>query len=525
MIVLGTALFLAACDSPASEPAGLAVLNRGNGGEPNSLDPQRIQTLAEINIANDLFTGLIAIGADGKPVPGMAEHWEVSGDGLTWTFHLRASTWSDGAPLTAADFVWSWQHMLDPATAAEYASILYDFKNARAINDGAMPPESLGVEAPDAHTLVLHLEHPAPYLPELLSHSASFPVPRHIIEAKGAGWTRPGNFVGNGAFVLAEWVANDHIMLRKNPRFFDARHVALDEVRYYPTADYDAAIRRLRAGELDLQAAYSAQQIEWLRDNMPEALRQVPSLATYYLAVNQTRKPFDDKRIREAIALAIDREAIVNDIRRAGEPPAYSIVPPGIANYPGGVAFDFRDMPMDKRIEKARALMREAGYGPDRRLAVSYVTTSSTDNRRLSPVLQAMLGEAYFDVEIVQAEPRVAFDRLHHFDYDLAYAIWSADYDDAYNFLGLLLTSGSTLNYQGYRNAEFDRLMAAAQRQTDMAKRGALMAQAEAVALADYAMIPYRFSVTPDLVQPYVKGWIPNPKDLNPSRWLRLARH
>ncbi len=412
--------------------------------------------------------------------------------------------------------------LLDPKTAASYAALLYVFKNAQAINAGKLPPTALGTRAVDARTLELTLEHPAPYLAELMTHVTSFPLPRHIVEAKGAAWSRPENFVGNGAFVPREWIANDHITLARNPRFYDAADVKIDVVNYYPTSDYDAALKRLRAGELDIQGQVSAVQIDWVKQNIPATMRAVPDLVLYYLAINNSRKPFDDVRVREALNLAFDREAVTQKIRHMGEPAAYGIVPPGVADYPGGARMDFASLPLAERIVRAQGLMRAAGYGPDHPLRVRYLTNNSSDNRILAPAIQQMLRPVYIDLDIVQVEPSIAYQRLRQHDFDLANASWVADYNDAYNFLGLLLTGDSGMNYSQYRNPRFDALMAASQKESDAAKRGQLMLEAEKLALKDFPIVPYRYSVTPDLVQPYVKGWIANPKDVNITRWLSI---
>ncbi len=528
-VLLAAVFSLSACGQDATEtratPAATQmVLNRGNGGEPKSLDPHKIETMWEFYIENDILMGLTASGPDGKPIPGAAENWEVSEDGLTWTFHLRDHVWSDGTPVTAGDFVFAWHRILDPKTAAQYASMLFDVKNGAAITAGKMPPSALGVTATDDKTLVVTLEHPAAYLAGLMQHATTFPVPHHVLEAKGADWVKPENFVGNGAYLPKEWVPNDHITLVKNQRFYDAANVKIDVVNYYPTTDYDAAIRRIRAGELDLQNQFSAAQIDWLKANMPDALQITPTLAVYYLSMNQQKKPFDDVRVREAINLAIDRDAIVNDIRRMGEPVAYSLVPPQIANYSNGPTLPFKDMPRAARLERARALMRQAGFTPERPLKTTYLTNTSSDNRRLAPVIQSMLKEISIEADILSADPQIAYERLHEGDYELGYASWVADYNDAYNFLGILAQSTSGMNYQRYKNPKFDALISEAQRERDPAKRMALMQQGEKLLLDDFGFAPYRFSMTPDLVQPYVKGWIPNGTNINATRWLSVER-
>lgn len=498
-------------------PVMAATLNRGNGGEPDSLDPAFAGTQWEDNIVGDLMVGLTTLDAAAKPVPGMADHWDVSRDGLTWTFHLRAARWSDGKPVTADDFVFAFRRLLDPATGSRYAANLWVLRNGAAISAGKAPSASLGVSAPRPDTLVLMLAHPAPYLPELLAHITASPVPAHLVAQEGKGWARPGHYVGNGPYLLKEWLPNDHITLVRNPRFFDAAHVAFDTVIYYPTTDSAAALKRFRAHELDLQSPVAMTDIAWVRANLPGVLKVTPSLAISYVAINLER--LKDARIRRALNLAIDREAITQKVLKLGEPAAYGIVPPGTANYPGKVAFDFRGRPQAARLAEAQGLMRQAGYGPGNRLTLSYATTTSPDNRRLAAVLQAMLSQVYVRLTIRAADVPNHFRSLRAHDYDLGLANWYADINDASNFLDLL-RGGVGNNYAGYRNPAFDRLMDRAAAEPDAARRGALLAQAERTALADYPWIPLRFPAQTDLVAPGLKGWIANPRDLHRSRWL-----
>ena len=404
--------------------------------------------------------------AAARPIPGIAQHWDVSKDGLTWTFQLRKAQWSDGAAVTAGDFVFAFRRLTDPATRSRYAANLWILKNGAAVSAGKLPPAALGVAAPQPTRLVLTLERPAPYLPELLAHITASPVPR---QAAKSGWARPGAYVGNGPYLLKEWLPNDHITLAKNPRFYDAAHVAFDRVTYYPTTDSAAAVKRFRAGELDLQSPVAASEFTWLRANMPGALKVTPSLAVTYVAINLER--LKDARIRRALNLAIDREAITQKILKLGEPTAYSIVPPGTANYPSGVSFDFRSQPFAARLAEAQGLMRQAGYGPANRFTLSYATTTSPDNRRLAAVLQAMLSQIYVTLTIRATDVPNHFRSLRAHDYDLGIANWYADFNDASNFLDLL-RSGSGNNYAGYRNPAFDRLMDQANAEPDAARRG-----------------------------------------------------
>jgi oligopeptide transport system substrate-binding protein len=527
----GSAALLAACgqggtaaqnDAAASTHPGEAVLNRGNAAEPMTLDPHLAQSVWENNIIGDLLIGLTTEDAQGNPIPGAAETWESSADGKTWTFHLRQHRWSDGMPVTAGDFIYAWRRILNPKTASQYAYFLYLIKNGEAVNTGKMPLTALGITAPDDKTVVVELEHPAPYLLEYLMHYTTSPVPRHLVEAKGDAWTKPGTYAGNGAFTLSEWASNDHVTVVKNLQFYDAANVKLDRVIFYPTTDYGAALKRLRAGELDEQDRMPAQQIDWLRKNMPEIVRTDPILVTEFLTCNMTRKPFGDVRIREALSLAIDRETIVNKIDKVGEVPAYGMIPPGIANYPGGVFLDFKNMPMPQRLKRAQELMQQAGYGPDNLLRTSLLVRSAAPDRRRVPVaIQQMWTQIYVDAQILQLDASIFYNSIQTGDFDIANPGWSADFNDASTFLELL-RKGNPNNWARYDNPEYDRLLDAAGNEPDLEKRGELLAMAEAAALKDQAWLPINFWVSGVLVRPYVKGWEKNIADTHRSRWLSI---
>ncbi len=498
------------------------TLNRGNGVETKSLDPHFIDGLGEANIEQDLLLGLTTDAADGAPIPGAAARWDVSPDGKTWTFHLRDHLWSDGRPVTSADFVFAWRRLLDPRTGASYAYNLWVVKNAQAISLGKLPPSALGVAAPDDKTLVVSLEHPAPYLPQLLTHQTAYPLPRHVVLAKGAQWSKPANFVGNGPYLPREWVADDHLTLVKNPRFYDAAHVRIDAVTYFPTADSNSALRQFRAGQLDTQTPLPLTQIDWLRKNLPAALHLTPLLGLSYIAINLHRPPLDDPRIRRALNLAFDREIVTAKVLRLGEAPAYGIVPPGVANYPGQQSFDFRPLTPAQRLAKAQWLMRQAGYGPDNPLRLVFETFEEPNSRRIAAVFQAMLRAIWVYVDVTASDAPVHSRSMTSGNFELGVASWFADFNDASNFLDLLRSDAGN-NYGGYRNRAYDALLNAAQQERDASARGRLLARAERLALADYPWIPIRFRTSQDLVQPYVRGWVDNDRDLHPTRFLSLA--
>jgi oligopeptide transport system substrate-binding protein len=518
------AILAAACSHPENQGV---VLNRGNGAEIKSLDPAFIEGNYEQWLLGDVIVGLTTDGPRGEPIPGAATSWDVSPDGLTWTFHLRKHVWSDGVPVTSEDFAFAWRRELDPKTASVYGYNLWVVKNARAVSTGRLPPSTLGIETPNAQTFVVHLEHPAPYFAELADHEVAWPVPRHVVLKYGSAWSHVGHIIGNGPYVVKTWIPNDHVTLRKNPRFYDAAHVHIDTVNYFNTSDSENALKRFRAGELDTQNPFPNDQIGWMRRNIPSEIKIVPYLGVDYMAMNFERAPFRDIRLREALNFAYNREGLVNKVRRIGERPAYGIVPPGVANYPGGAQMDFVSMPYAARLAKARQLMREMGYSPNHILTLAYVTSTNSDQRRKAAAVQGMLAQIYIRVTITALEGGIFLNAMQQHDFDIASPLWIADFNDASNFLDLL-RSGSGENYGAYNNPAFDALLAKAQMQSNPQARGALMKQAEQLALNDYAWVPTYYLVTRDLVHSYVKGWIPNVKDFNRTRWLwidRRAKH
>ena len=517
---LALGAMLAAC-SPSGSDEHLLVLNRGNGSDVKSLDPAFIQGNWEAWLLGDVIMGLTTEGPRSEPIPGAATGWDVSADGLTWTFHLRKHVWSDGAPVTAADFVTAWRRELDPRIAAPYAYNLWVVKNAYDVSVGKLPPAALGIRAKDDATLVVQLEHPAPYLAELVDHQVAWPIPRHLYLKLGDAWARPKNHVANGPYMVKEWVPLDHITLVKNPRFYDAAHVQIDVVRYFATNDSQAALRRFRAGELDTVNPFPNQQIDWMRAHMPKALKIVPYLGIAYMVMNFAHAPIRDVRLREAMNLAMDRENLTRRVRRIGESPAYNMVPPGVANYPGGAAMDFKAMPYSLRLKKAQSLMQAMGYGPRRHLHLTFTTSTNPDSMLNAVNVQAMFSKIYIDISLDPVENQIFLVKMQQHDFDLGGASWIADFNDATNFLDLL-RSGAGENYGQYRNKAYDAVLDKAQNETDPKVRGALLEKAEQMAMDDYAWTPMYFMVTRDLVQPYVKGWIPNLKDFNRTRWLRL---
>ena len=508
----------------ASSAVAQNVLRVANSGEPDSLDPHQVSGNWEDRIVGDMFMGLTTEAADGTVIPGAAESWTISDDGLTYTFTLRDHTWSDGTPVTADDFVFGFRRILDPATAAEYAYLLYPIKNAEAINNGSQTdPEALGARAVDPKTLEITLEQPTSYFIELLTHYTSFPIPKHKVDELGDDWVKPGNIVGNGAYTVVEWVPNSQVRMAKNENFWDAENVAIDEVIYYPTEERNTGTKQFRAGEVDVQYDFASEQIDFLKENLPEATHLSPELAAYYYVFNTKRPPFDDVRVRKALAMAVERDAITEKILRTGEIPAYNLVPPKAGTYGEPPQVDWADVPYQERVEQAKALLAEAGFGPENPLKFTLRYNTSENHKKIAIAIAAMWKQIGVDAELFNTEVKVHYNDLQSHDFQVARAGWVADYNDPENFLSLLRTSTGPMNYGQYENPEFDRLMAESDATTDSKARNELMRQAETLMLADMPVIPIYHYVSKNLVSPRVQGWVDNTKNKHWTRWLSLA--
>ncbi|MEJ2513879.1 MAG: peptide ABC transporter substrate-binding protein [Gammaproteobacteria bacterium] len=525
---VGCAL-LAACGpeaGPRGEPLrpGVQILHRGNGAEPASLDPHHSVGGPAANIERDLYEGLVSTSPGGAPTSGVAASWEVSPDGLTWTFHLRPNArWSNGDPVTAEDFQFSFRRAVDPSTASDYADILAPVLNARAVTGGRLPPEALGVEALDGNTLRIRLEGPTPFFLELLTHPMTFPVHRESLATHGERFTRPGNLVSNGPFYLAEWVVGSHVKLGRNHNYWDTRNVAIDEVYYYPTANESAELARYRAGELDWTYHVPHQQLGWIQRNLAAEVSTHPRLAVSYLGINVTHAPFaDSPELRRALSMAIDRELIVRAVTGGGEIPAYGWVPP-MDGYTPQVP-EWAAWTRRRQVAKAQMLYSEAGYDPRDAPQVEIAYASGPNSQRLAVAIAAM----WKDVLGIQASLRAEeFKVFLQSRSDLATSsvfrsAWAADYRDVYSFASVL-HSGSGLSDTGWQNPRYDALLAASLKTGDQARRMELLQEAERLLLEEQPVIPLYYFVTTRLVKPWVRGWEPNLMDIHPSRHFYLV--
>ncbi|WP_203293192.1 ABC transporter substrate-binding protein [Maricaulis parjimensis] len=525
VLVTASALALASCGGGSPVESGNIILHRGNTAEPLSLDPHKASGTWENHIIGDMFIGLFTEDANGAPVPGMAESYEVSEDGLTWTFHLREASWSDGEPVTASDFVFAWRRIASPATGAQYVSLLYPIAGMEAATRGLAPVENIGVRAIDDSTLEVSLENPAPYLPGLLTHYTSFPLPQHVVEQYGDEWVRPANIQVNGAYRLEDWRTNNFVHLVRNDTFFDNDNVCIDDVYYYPTVDNSAAGRRVRNGELHINNNFPGQQLDFLNREIPDYVRIAPYMGTIYFSVNTTLDGFSDPNVRNALGMSIDRHFIADEILRAGFQPAYSLVPPGVNGYPGGVSAQWADTPIEERREQARALLEAAGFGPDNPLQFEYTYRATGDNPRIAPVVQndwSAIAD-WVQPQLIVNDTQIHYDNLRANDYQVADGGWIADYNDAYNFLFLGEYRSVPMNYSRYNNPEYDAMVTAANQELDETLRGSMLAQAEQMLVDDMPIIPIVYYVSKNLVNPDVVGWEDNIVDIHRTRYMCLA--
>ena len=504
--------------------ADARVLNIHNGGDPTSLDPHKLSGDWENRIAGDLFEGLVTEDALAEPVPGQAESWTVSDDGLVYTFTLREGlAWSDGEPLTAEDFAFAFRRLMDPATAAEYAYLQYPIENAEAINAGETDDlESLGVRALDERTLEITLERPTPYFLGALTHYTAYPLPEHVVEEHGEDWVKIGTIVTNGPYVPTDWVPGSHVTTEKNPAYHDAGNVSIEGVKFFVLEDQSAALKRYRAGEFDILTSFPTDQYAWMRENLPGQVHAVPFAGLYYYVMNNREPPFDDERVRRAFSMAVNREAIGSQVLGTGELPAYSWVPPGMAGYGEPETVSWKDMPYPERVTEARRLLAEAGYGEGGEpLEVQLRYNTDENHKRVAVAIASMWKPLGVEVELYNTETKVHYDELSRGQLQIARAGWLADYNDADNFLNLL-KSGVEFNYGRYASEEFDRLMDEANATADPEARTKLLHRAERVALDDSAALPIYYYLSRNVVSPKVKGFEDNAFDIHRTRWLTL---
>jgi len=497
------------------------ILRMNNGAEPETYDPGLAVGQPDGRVARILFEGLTVPNAKTlAPEPGQAERWETSANGLTYTFHLRRHLiWSDGTPLTARDFVWSWLRVLKPTNAARYAGLLYPILNAEAYNKGQISDSTqVGIAAPDDTTLIVTLHDPTSYFLFLTQFYTYLPVPRQVLARWGNQWTRPAHIVSNGAFTLAEWRQQDRFEFRKNPRYWDAASVRLDGIVAYSVEDLNTSVNLYKAGVIDWTTAnyIPAPFIPYLFRYAD--FQHQPYQSVYFYSVNVTRKPLDNVWVRRALNYAIDRDAIAHDLLKNTRDPWGNFTPRGYPGYtpPPPIGFD---------PAKARACLAKAGYPEGRGCPkISIMFNTSEDHRRIAEAIQQMwTRELHLSVELSNQEWGSYLQATTQLQYDVARRSWIGDYLDPNTFLACMVT-GDGNNRSGWSNPRYDALLRQAGREVDAAKRLAILSQAEALLLDESPILPiYHYTVN-DLVKPYVHGIYPTALDTHPLKQVWIDR-
>ncbi len=528
--LVSTLLLAASCgfnyETNVESGAREGILHIGNGDEPRELDPHVVTGRIESDLCLALLEGLVGWHPEGKRlIPAAAKSWEQSEDARTYRFHLREDAkWSNGDPVTATDFVYSWRRALLPALGNNYAYMLYYIRNAERFHQGEITDFSrVGITAPDDLTLVVELENPTPFFLQLLTHMSYYPVHQATVEAFGAAdergtrWTRPGNHVGNGPFKLKEWVLNRSIVVEKNEYYWDAGAVKLNQIVFYPVQNATTEERMFRAGQLHITTNMPVDKIAHYRQERPGTLKISPYLSTYYYLFNTTVAPLDRVKVRQALTMSIDRQQVVDKITKAGEIPAFSYTPPDTNGYTATARVRYD-------LERAKALLAEAGYpGGTGFPGLELMYNTSEGHRRIAIAIQQMWKtNLNIDVTLTNQDWKVYLDKRDEKDYQVARAGWIGDYLDPNTFLDMYTTNSGN-NDTGWSNRRYDALIALAGATTDQERRFTLFQDAESILMTELPIMPIYTYVSKSLVSPDVRGWYPNILDIHPFKYISLV--
>ncbi len=519
-IILSVSVFGGQAANASAPPQ---ILNWGNGAEPKDLDPHITTGVPEFQILQNLFEGLVCKDPKTlKPIAGAAESWKISKDGKTYTFKIRGNAiWSNGDPVTADDFVYSWTRLLEPKTASEYAYQGYYFKNGEAYNTGKLKDASqLGFKAPDKKTLVVTLEHPVPFFLGLLYHHSLYPVPKGTIEKFGTRWTRPENMVNNGAFSLAAWEMNKVIKLKKNLKYWGASTVALNEVNVYPTENLDTEEKMFRTNQLQVTNEVPLEKLPFWQKDKTGVFQNYPWLGTYFYRLNVTKAPLNDKRVRQALNLAIDREELIKYVTKGNQMAAQAFTPPGTAGYTPKFV-----LPKDlSRLAEAKKLLAAAGFPDGKGMpSIEILYNTHEGHKKIAEAVQQMLKKNLgVNVTILNQEWKVYLDSQRTLNYQVARAGWIADYNDPNTFLDMWLTGGGN-NETGWSNKTYDALIAKAGQELNVKKRLAIFQEAETILMDELPVLPIYIYTRNFLKSPSVAGWYPNIEDIHPLKFVSIT--
>ncbi len=501
-----------AADVPAgTKLAPVQEIVRGNGTEVATIDPHKSQGVPESHVIRDLLEGLVNQDANGKTIPGIAESWETT-DNKTFTFHLRkGATWSNGDPVTAQDFVYSWQRAVDPATASPYSWYMEytKMKNAEEIIAGKKDKSELGVKALDANTLVVELKTAVPYFVMMTGHTTMKPVHQGTVEKFGDQWTKPENFVGNGAYVVDKWVVNERLVLKRNEKYWDNEHTVLNKVTFLPIENQVAEMNRFLAGEIDISYDVPVEHFRRLKKEHPELVSVVGNLCSYYYSFNTKKKPFDDVRVRKAISYAIDRNIVSDAIMGQGQKPAYFLTPEITSGF-NPVMPAYGEMTQKQRNEEAARLLAEAGYGKDNPLKFTLLYNTSENHKKVAVAIGSMWKKTLgLDVTLENQEWKTYLSSKDQGDFEVARAGWCGDYNEASSFLTLMV-SNNTTGGQHWGNTDYDAIIDKALNSTSEEERSKLYAEAEALMAKEMPIAPIYQYVKTRLLSPKVGGFPAN---------------
>ena len=526
-LLLGCLMALPA--SAATVPPGVQLhptqtMTRNNGSEPETLDPALAQSVGANNIIRDLFEGLTANDSAGRIVPGVAQSWKQA-DALTWVFKLRENAkWSNGDPVTAQDFVYGIRRFLDPKTASNYATTFGIFlANGKEVAQGKKPPAEIGVKALDKFTLEVKTAFPVSFLPSLMSNNNLGAIHQASLEKFGKDWTKPGNLVSNGAFVLKEWNVNSKIVMEKNPAYWDTQNVQLTRVTFLPIEDGNADVKLYESGQNDWVYQLPPGTYETYKKKYPQEIRNAPLIGLRYYSYQTQNPMFKDIRVRKALSMVIDRDILAERITADGQSPAYGLIPKGVDGA-DVTSYDWASWPMAKRVAEAKSLLQQAGVKPDGKFVFSY-NTSEYHKKMAIFAASEWKTKLGLSVELEAMEFKVLLKKRNDGAFQMARNGWQADYNDATSFLTLVRCE-SDQNNNFNCNPKAEEIIVQGTQQTDQAKRKALLTQASQMIMEDYPMIPLLQYSVPRLVKSYVGGYtLENSQDRFRSKDLYIIKH
>ncbi|WP_048442023.1 peptide ABC transporter substrate-binding protein [Caenimonas sp. SL110] len=524
VVSIAAASSFAAVVPPGVQLHATQTLIRNNGSEPESLDPAIAETVGANNITRDLFEGLTANDGDGKIVPGVAESWKQT-NATTWVFKLRQNAkWSNGDPVTAQDCVYGIQRFLDPKTASKYAMTYGMFLlNGKDVASGKKPPSAIGAKALDKYTVEIKTAFPAAFLPQLMSNNNLGPLHKASVEKGGRDWTKPGNMVSNGAFMLKDWQPNSKVVIEKNPHYWDAANVQLMRVTYLGIEDGNADIKLFEAGQNEMVYQLPPGTYEPARKQFPKDVKNAPMLGLRYYTLQTQNPAMKDVRVRKALSMVLDRDILSQKITADGQMPAYGLIVKGLEGA-DMTEYEWAKWPMAKKIEEAKKLLAEAGVKPGTKYTFSYNT--SEYHKKMAIFAQSewktKLG---VNIELEAMEFKVLVKKRHDGAFDIARDGFIADYNDATNFLALVRCD-SDQNTNKNCNRKAEELINQAEQNDDQAKRKQLLTQATKMIMDDYPIIPLVQYSLPRLVKSYIGGYsLLNAQDRFRSKDLYIIKH